>query len=228
MKYFSGGVLPCGLSRQPNSRRCANWLLCVAVLASCAVATDSLADQLEMKNGDHYVGKVVSVTTNTVVFQSEVLGTVTLTREKVGAISLGAAAPTNIVASTPVPAKVDVSTNNAPDLSTALRRLGTNNTSMKQVEQELLSGNPEAQAKFNEMMKGLMTGKLTVNDIRAQARTAAEQLRDAKRELGDEAGTAVDGYLAILENFLKESGDTPSKATPLPTKTPTKPASPDE
>ena len=59
--------------------------------------------------------------------------------------------------------------------------------------------------KFNELLGGLMSGKLSVDDIRAQAKTAADQLRALKREGGEEAGFAADAYLAILDHFLKET-----------------------
>src|SRR5437773_4661252 len=77
----------CGRSIQ---RFHAQWLLAAFVLLAGALWLR--ADQLEMLNGDHYTGKVLSLTSNTVVWQSEVLGTVNLPREKVGSINLGSAA----------------------------------------------------------------------------------------------------------------------------------------
>jgi hypothetical protein len=59
--------------------------------------------------------------------------------------------------------------------------------------------------KFNELLGGLMSGKLSVDDIRAQAKTAADQLRALKREGGEDAGFAADTYLAILDHFLKDT-----------------------
>ena len=186
------------------------------MVALGAVAVISIqADQVDMKNGDHYVGKVLSVNTNTVVFQNDVLGTVNLAREKVVGISLATASPSNATITVQAATPVRASTNAA--VSPVIRPSATTTNVMKQVEQEFLSGmGPEAKAKFNEMVKELMTGKLTVNDIRAQARTAADQLRSAKSELGSEAGDALDGYLAILENFLKDSGDSQPVPAPRP------------
>ena len=66
----------------------------------------------------------------------------------------------------------------------------------------------------------LMSGKLTVNDIRAEAKSAADQLKELKRDLGEDTGWALDGYLAILENFLREtappSGSATNVSRPLP------------
>src|SRR5437868_2582255 len=63
-------------------------LVCAALLLFAAIQCLH-ADQLEMQNGDRYVGKVLSLNSNVVVLQSEVLGTVNLPRGKVTAITLG-------------------------------------------------------------------------------------------------------------------------------------------
>src|ERR1041384_7289658 len=63
----------------------------VSIAALCFAQSSFAADQVDMQNGDHYVGKVLSVTTNTVVLQNEVLGTVNLPRARVANISLGTA-----------------------------------------------------------------------------------------------------------------------------------------
>src|SRR5881397_996696 len=47
------------------------------------------ADQVEMQNGDRYLGTVLSLDTNTLVLRSAVLGTVTLPRGKVALIHFG-------------------------------------------------------------------------------------------------------------------------------------------
>jgi len=184
------------------------------------------ADQVRMQNGDHYLGKVVSLGTNTLVLKSDVLGTVQLPREKVAQITLGPGAATNTqpVASAPNNQAAAPSvplTNGAVDLSASLRQLGANTNFIQQVQAQFLgAAGPEANAKFNEMVGGLMSGKLNVNDIRAEAKSAAAQLKELKRDLGDDAGWALDGYLAILENFLQQTAPPNSSATnasrPLP------------
>ena len=52
------------------------------------------ADVLEMQNGDRYSGKVVSVSPDTVILNSEVLGKITVPRKLVVSLSFG----TNAVA----------------------------------------------------------------------------------------------------------------------------------
>ena len=178
-----------------------------AALTLFATAGWVQADQLEMQNGDRYVGHVLSVNSNTVVLESGVLGTLRLPRNKVAAITLdpGSAtrspapsAATNAVAA--APAKP------AADLSPALRQLGAHTNLIQQVQKQFLAGAGDgANAKFNELLDGLMSGKLSVADIRAQASTAADQLRALKRDGGDDAGFGIDSYLAILDRFLKET-----------------------
>jgi len=184
------------------------------------------ADQVRMQNGDHYIGKVVSLGTNTLVLKSDVLGTVQLPREKVALITLGSGPATNVQPVAAAPnnqagaASVSL-TNGTADLSASLRQLGANTNFIQQVQAQFLgAAGPEANAKFNEMVGGLMSGKLNVNDIRAEAKSAANQLKELKRDLGEDGGWALDGYLAILENFLQQTAPPNGSATnashPLP------------
>src|SRR2546423_10793476 len=72
------------------------WLARLGAATMLFVAIAWLgADQIEMQNGDHYLGKVISFSTNAVVLQSDVLGTVTLPRNKVALLTLGSSASTN-------------------------------------------------------------------------------------------------------------------------------------
>lgn len=181
------------------------------------------ADQVNMQNGERYVGKVVTFSNETVVVQSDTLGTLAVPRSKIASIVLG----TNAVASpAPVQSPVVASAQTQPsaaaqsansDLATTIRQLRSNTNAMQvqhqmqQVQQQILAGaDPKATEMFNQMMGGLMNGSLNVDDIRAQAKTAADQLRAAKKEFGDDAGFAFDGYLAVLDGFLRESANTSS------------------
>ena len=175
------------------------------------------ADQIEMQNGERYLGKVLLLTNDVLIVQSEVLGTVRLPRSKVAAITLGQAA-TNVTRSTAVtlqrPSITGHATNGTDDISAALRQLGAKTNFIQQVQEQLLSSaGPEANAKYNEMVSGLMSGQLNLGDIRAQASSAANQLRTLKRDMGDDAGWAVDGYLTILDSFLRETASQGKPAT---------------
>jgi hypothetical protein len=191
-----------------NQTRSAQVALVCAALFLFPVFRTLHADQLEMQNGDRYVGKVLSLNSNTIVLQSEVLGTINLPREKVTAITLGAGSakssklsPTNKTSLTPSLNSASTAAEPAP----ALRQIATNTSLIKQVQSQFLAdAGPEATAKFNELLDGLSTGRISMNDLRAQAKSAADQLRNLKRDVGDDAGFAVDGYLDILDSFLKQ------------------------
>ena len=209
----------------PNRRRRGRALAYVsgAVLWLLAGSFPAWADQVEMQNGDRYAGHVLSLNTHTVVLQSDVLGTVRLPRTNVAVITLGATPAINSPAlhSTTnghAPAATTAPANAKTNLSPGLRKLGASTNLIQQVQKQFLSdAGPEANTKFNELLGGLMSGKLTVDDIRAQAKSAADQLRTLKREGGEEAGFAVDAYLTILDHFLKETAPAvPAANAPTP------------
>ena len=182
------------------------------------------ADQVEMQNGDRYAGHVLSLNTNTVVLQSDVLGTLRLPRTKVAVITLGSM-PANSPAlpaltNAPVLALSTARTNKPPKLAPAFAQLGASTNLIQQVQKQFLNdAGPEANNKFNELLGGLMSGKLSVDDIRAEAKAAADQLRALQRESGEDAGFATSAYLAILDHFLKETAPSGS-ATNAPASSP--------
>ena len=195
-------------------------LLAVMIWTLGAVATR--ADQVQMQNGDRYSGKVVSLTADTLVLQSEVAGTLRLPRAGVASLTLGtnttatlAAAPR--LTNAPLPGAAAARTNTGtPEMAGALRQLGLHTNLIQQVQAQFLGdAGPEANAKFNELLSGLMSGKLTVTDLRAEAQSAANQMRDVRKELGDDGGVMLDGYLAILDHFLKETAPAPGASTNL-------------
>jgi len=181
---------------------------------SVVVVLCAHADQVNMQNGECYIGKVVTLSNETIVVQSDVLGILKVPRGKIASITFG----TNIVTPTvqaPVAASAQsqkpAAANQNSDLTAAINQLRANPNAMQQVQQQMLAGaDPKATEMFNQLMGGLMNGSLNVDDIRRQAKSAADQLRSAKKELGDDAGFAVDGYLAVLDGFLRETAGTTS------------------
>jgi hypothetical protein len=177
------------------------------------------ADQVEMQNGDRYLGTVLSLDTNTLALHSAVLGKVNLPRGQVAFITLGPGGATNVLRSAsatkrePTASSITI-TNGTADLSAPLRQLGANTNFIEQIRAQFLAdAGPEANNKFNAMLGGLLSGRLTVNDIRSEAKSAADQLKELKRDLGEDGGGAFDGYLAILENFLRDTAPSPGVAT---------------
>jgi hypothetical protein len=172
------------------------------------------ADQIEMQNGDRYSGAVVSMTPDTVVLQSEVLGQLKLPRNKVSTITLGSAiVSVRPVTSTNNPAPRDAATPVAADAEGALRQLGSSTNLIEHIRNQFLAdAGPQANGKFDELLNGLMSGKMDINGLRAEAKTAADQLRAMKKDMGGEAGETLDAYLGVLDNFLAES--TPAAPAP--------------
>lgn len=201
-----------GESRAPKFRK-----LNVLTVALCiAAATGDLArpiraDIVDMQNGDRYNGTVLGVSSNSLVLQSEVLGKITLPRAKVSSISLGAfSAPNPARSAAAIAGNSRLSpvtkSSGAAASPSSLAELGTRSELVRQVKSQFLSdAGPEANEKFDQLMNGLISGKLTVADLRKEAKSTADQVRALQKELGPEASGAFDGYLAILDHFLSES-----------------------
>jgi hypothetical protein len=184
------------------------------------------ADLVEMQNGDRYFGRVLSVSADTVVLESEVLGKINVPRKKVATLMIGANAATpntatniaRVSASTNLPAAVPAAAlaNTNVDLSAAFRNLGANTNFIGQIRQQMLAGNSEAASNYDKLVSGLMTGKLNLDDLRREAKSSADQLRELKRDLGPDAGDSINAYLSVLDNFLKETDGQPASAAPAP------------
>jgi hypothetical protein len=198
-------LFPFGHEIQPWRSRFAK--ACVVLLATGSICFSALptarADVVILQNGDRYHGKIVSVTTNSLAFQSEVLGTVNLPRDKVTRIILGSASAANRAQGTqPAATQANPST----DLAAQLRQLGAQTNLLEQMQLQLLgAAGPKASAKFNEMIDGLSSGTLNLADLRAEAKSAADQVRASQKDLGPDAAAELDGYLSILDSFLQET-----------------------
>jgi len=192
--------------------------ICVALIL-CAVAISSRADSVVMQNGDHYNGKVLTVTASNLVFQSEILGPVLLPRGKVATVSFGTnaaripAATKELPSVSAKPSPSERSKTNG-ELSAVLRQLGSHTNLIQKVQEQFLgAASPEASAKFSEMLNDLTSGKMTIADLRAQAKDVANQLRALQRESGEDTSSTADFYLSILDRFLGETGTSPKAGT---------------
>jgi hypothetical protein len=182
-------------------------------------ATGLRADVLEMQNGDRYSGKVLSIAADTVVLNSEILGKINVPRAKVATLEFGTeASGAQLIAATssPSPAKspaaaapiVVVNTN--ANLSASFKQLGGDTNFIGQVREQMLGGSPEAAGKFNEMVNGLMSGQMSIDDLRKQAQASAAQLRALQRDMGSQGDETLDGYLKILDAFVNETAPQPA------------------
>ena len=185
------------------------WAACILVFA----ATGLHADQVQLQNGDHYSGKIISMTTNSIVLESDVLGNVTLPRSKVTSLEFGTTTTTtnttarvaNVTNAAPsVKHAASASTTNT-DVTAALRRMGANTNFIQQVREQMLKdANPEANQKYDELVTGLMSGKLNANDIRTEAKKSIVQIQQLKQELGPQSEEMLDSYLVVLQKFVNE------------------------
>lgn len=111
--------------------------------------------------------------------------------------------PTN---QTPKNPKSIVITGDKGEIAAALKSLGANTNFIEQIRGQILSdAGPKANQQFNDMLGGLMGGQIDLSSLRAQAKSAADQLRAYQKEMGPAADDAFDSYLTILDNFLKET-----------------------
>jgi hypothetical protein len=169
------------------------------------------ADEVAMQNGDRYFGKVLAVSADTVVLQSEVLGKISVPRKSVAALAFGTnaavvnapARPAAVAAPTNFPVAAIRLVNTNMNLSAVMRHPGLGTNVIGQIRAQMLAGSPEATAKYDEMVNGLMNGSLNMNDLRREAQADADQLRALKRDLGPDAAESLDGYLQVLDAFLK-------------------------
>jgi hypothetical protein len=187
---------------------------CAVLLLICFCAIAS-GDELKTVSGERLVGKTISVNDATIVFSSANVGTVTIARSNVSALTFNGS-PSNSVAKTNVSPRPTIADGNN-EIAAALRALPAQSELAENVSADMLAqAGPEATAKFNQMLRGLLTGKMSVSDLRAEAQSVRDQARAVRADLGDEAGV-LDGYLAILDKFLAQTP--PSQNAP---KTPAK------
>jgi hypothetical protein len=87
---------------------------------------------------------------------------------------------------------------------------------VQQIQNQWLGdASPEAQQKYQELIRGLMTGQLDLGDLRNQAQSALKDLKDLQKDAGDDdAAALLTTYSAILENFIKQAPVKPERALP--------------
>lgn len=188
-----------------------------SALSFCLFAISLQADSVVMQNGDRYNGKLLSVTSSNVFFQSDVLGTVKLSRSQVVSMAFGTNAPVNSVSATASTTNAPAKSNTTDELSATLRQLGAYTNLIQKVQSQFLAAaGPEANEKFSQMLNDLTTGKMTIADLRAQAKAVADQLRSLQSEAGEDASGTADLYLSLLDRFLGDTGSAGKTTTNSP------------
>ncbi|MEQ8790046.1 MAG: hypothetical protein RIC55_27365 [Pirellulaceae bacterium] len=69
---------------------------------------------------------------------------------------------------------------------------------------------PAVQGYFDKQVNGLMSGDISLGDIRNDAVDVRDQLEKLKKDLGP-SGEALNGYLDILNGFIQETDSIPAK-----------------
>ena len=189
------------------------------------------ADTIELTNGDVLNGKVVSLDGKELVLKSELLGELKFAREKISAIHLGekpvlarpaapAANPSNAEAKPALDPEVQKVLGGVPSSEDVLKQLqggGINPQMIGALQTKFpLLNTPEASGYFNDTLGGLMTGKLNIQDVRKDAVKARDELKSLQDELGPETGAALNGYMSILNKFIRETEPAPNPAANKP------------
>jgi hypothetical protein len=179
------------------------------------MSPESRADEVVMQNGDILNGIVLGMSTNDLTLKDDNLGTITLSRAKITSVVFGKVQPPTPWVSTPpndivIHAYRTPETNSISDLQTELRGLRDQTNLIQEVQAQILgsSASPEAVNKFNELLDGLSTGKIDINELRAEAQSAAQQLESFTNQMGADDSGEAESYLAILNSFLKETAST--------------------
>lgn len=190
----------------------------------------ALADLVEMKNGDRYVGSVLALDERRLTLENDNLGTVHLPRAGVRRIHLGEVTARDVAASsatspgTEERARARTQATGMRDLLGEIQQGGIDRRLIDQVQAQFLgAAGPEANRKFDSMLQGLLSGALSVRDLQGEARTATKRLRELKQDLGEDTGGMLDAYLGILENFLDRTESAGAESQPAPAARPEEP-----
>ncbi|MDB6126005.1 MAG: hypothetical protein JWQ71_4998 [Pedosphaera sp.] len=203
-----------------NHFRSANYISFISCLLALA-CLPLKADILELINGDHYSGNVISMTPTNLEFRSDIQGLVKIPRDKVASISLRpsviakpVAKPATAQPSAPAAPSATASNTPSSAVIQQMRQEGVDPKMMDQIQKQLMgTSSPEASKMFNDLVGGLSTGSLSVQDIRSQAQKAIKDIQSAKKDLGGDSAELLDGYAAILQKFVNET-ETPANTNP--------------
>ena len=180
------------------------WPVACALLAGVSARADSL----HLINGDRYVGNILLVNEQEVQLQSEIVGLLKIPRAKVLTITFGNTPTAPPAPPAPAAAAAVAPTNTLPAFDPK---------AVEKVQQEFLgTATPEANDMFSQILGDLGSGRMSLDDLRKQAKDSLEQLRDLQADLGEEGDNPlISSYVSILERFIKQ-GPAGAKAVKPP------------
>lgn len=170
------------------------------------------AELIIFENGDQLRGTIVTLDAKELKLQNPNVGLVTISREKVASIVLKESPGTSLgtTLSSQSGLKPPTTTNDP----VAQLRQGIDPKMLEQVQNQFLgAAGPEANAMFNEMLSGLVSGQLNLNDLRNQARTTLDELKKMENELDEEDTAMLSMYSGILERFIAQGTNSTNRAT---------------
>jgi len=173
------------------------------LLVPLLLVASAMGDVIECENGDRYNGKVLLLNEKELKLQNDIQGNIIIPREKIVTITFRPGTKTAGAITAP---------SSAGKLTNAPAQLDS--SAVAKVQQEFLGdANPEANQLFQEMVTGLMSGKLNVADIQGKALNTLNELKAAQKELGQNEDSEIFGnYAAILENFIKAASQATNKS----------------
>tara|TARA_R110002049_G_scaffold72490_6_gene187406 strand:- start:98777 stop:99646 length:870 start_codon:yes stop_codon:yes gene_type:complete len=209
------------------------------------------ADRLQLSNGDEIQGDLLEFSDGQIRFRHTILGEFNIPRGEVHAIELGPKRGGKRLMADGTPAgpetpeevidrlvNPELDTDAVKDLEKGAKRVATPQDAVEQLRREGVDGktmgqlhnllpgfgSPEVQDGFRARVEGLMSGSLTIDDIRNEAIDARGQLKELMDDLGP-SGAALNGYYGILDGFIKKTdpnqplappGIAPQPIAPLP------------
>jgi hypothetical protein len=184
-------------------------LIVVLLIAALPVAADSV----RLANGDLLNGRVLSLDDKQLRLESDTLGQINIPRAKVVMITLGDPMP---AVAGKAPSAAGAPTGISPEgVLKQLQVTGVNPKDLGELQKMFpLLATPEASTYFNNTLKGLLGGAMSVGDIRKDAVRARDELKKATKGLGPYVEAAVAPYLTILEKFINETQPSPPPAKP--------------
>ena len=184
-------------------------LVVVLLIAALPVAADSV----RLANGDLLNGRVLSLDDTQLRLESDTLGQINIPRAKVVSITLGDSVPA-VTGTAPKAGSLPPAIGPEGVLK-QLQVTGVNPKDLGEIQKMFpLLATPEASTYFNNTLKGLLGGGMSVGDIRKDAIRARDELKKATKGLGPDVEAAMAPYLTILEKFINETQPSPPSAKP--------------
>jgi hypothetical protein len=170
----------------------------------------SRAETIYLINGDQIQAKVVSLDKQSLSLHSDILGTLTIPRNKIARIDFiqlpGITANGRTPQTNQTPPTAKAAQQPLPSSIPGILNAGDQDQLIQQVQQQLLTtAGPEANEMYQQLVQGVMAGSVNVPQLKSMAQDTVNQIEGLQAELGEDVGFALDGYLGILKGFIQKA-----------------------